>query len=123
LKESALIEAFNLKAAIEYNLKKFSAAREALWDMPPRNESEFDPVTLMNHALINIDSDPTGGFKKLNYLLHNPPFPPETFANLLLLYAKFQYFDLAADVLAENSDLTFKYINQDDFEYIEAVIF
>lgn len=123
LKESALIEAFNLKAAIEYNLKKFSAAREALWDMPPRNESEFDPVTLMNHALINIDTDPTGGFKKLNYLLHNPPFPPETFANLLLLYAKFQYFDLAADVLAENSDLTFKFINQDDFEYIEAVIF
>ena len=123
LKESALIEAFNLKAAIEYNLKKYSAAREALWDMPPRSESEYDPVTLMNHALMNIDNDPTNGFKKLNYLLHNPPFPPETFANLLLLYCKFQYFDLAADVLAENSDLTFKYINQDDFEYIEAVIF
>ena len=49
-KESAQIEAFNLKAAIEFNLKNYTAAKEALWDMPPRNEEEFDPVTLMNHA-------------------------------------------------------------------------
>jgi tetratricopeptide repeat protein 30 len=123
LKESALIEVFNLKAAIEYNLKNPNQAREALWDMPPRSESEFDPVTLMNFALMNIDNDPTGGFKKLNHLLHNPPFPPETFCNLLLLYCKFQYFDLAADILAENSELTIKYINNDDYEYLEALIF
>jgi tetratricopeptide repeat protein 30 len=123
LKESALIEAFNLKAAIEYNLKNYQAAKEALWDMPPRNEDEFDPVTLMNYALMNMETDPSGGFKKLNFLLHSPPFPPESFANLLLLYAKYQYFDLAADVLAENSDLTFKYISEEDYEYIEALIF
>ena len=48
LKESALIEAFNLKAAIEYNLKNLSNAKEALNDMPPRLESELDPITLMN---------------------------------------------------------------------------
>lgn len=48
LKETALIEAFNLKAAIEYSIKNFSAAREALVDMPPREEDELDPVTLMN---------------------------------------------------------------------------
>ena len=29
-----------------------------------------------------------------------PPFPPETFGNLLLLYCKYQYYDLAADVMA-----------------------
>jgi len=29
---------------------------------------------------------------------------------------------LAADVLAENVDLTFKCINSEDFEYIDALI-
>ena len=36
LKETALIEAFNLKAAIEYVLKNMDNAKEALTDMPPR---------------------------------------------------------------------------------------
>ena len=123
MKESALVEAFNLKAAIEYNLKNMKNAREALNDMPPRREEEFDPVTLMNHAMIFFENDPTAAFQKLNFLLQNPPFPPETFCNLLLLYTKHEYYDLAADVLAENSDLTFKYIKGKDFEYIEALIF
>jgi tetratricopeptide repeat protein 30 len=48
LKETALIEAFNLKAAIEFQMKNIPAAREALLDMPPRNEDELDPVTLHN---------------------------------------------------------------------------
>ena len=90
--------------------------------MPPRKEDELDPVTLMNHALMNIEDDPQGGFKKLNFLLSNPPFPPETFPNILLLYCKYQYYDLAADVLAENVDLTYKCIVTEDFEYIDALI-
>lgn len=89
--------------------------------MPPRGEEELDPVTLMNQALMTIEDDPTNGFKKLNFLLQNPPFPPETFPNLLLLYCKYQYYDLAADVMAENVDLTYKF-NQEDFEYIDALI-
>ena len=36
LHETALIEAFNLKAAIEYLLKNVDNAKEALTDMPPR---------------------------------------------------------------------------------------
>ncbi len=108
LKETALIEAFNLKAAIEYSMKNHAASREALLDMPPRNEDELDPVTLHNQALMNIEQDPSGGFKKLNFLLNNPPFPPETFPNLILLYCKYQHYDLAADILAENTELTYK---------------
>merc|ERR1719454_1813587 len=46
LKETALIEAFNLKAAIEFQTKNYDAAREALSDMPPRGEEELDPVSL-----------------------------------------------------------------------------
>lgn len=112
LKETALIEAFNLKAAIEYTIKNFASAKEALLDMPPRSEEELDSVTLMNQALMNIEEDPNGSFKKMNFLLQNPPFPTETFINLLLLYCKFGYYDMAADVLAENSDLTYRMPNQ-----------
>ena len=90
LKETALVEAFNLKAAIEYQLKNFEACKEALTDMPPRDEEELDPVTLHNQGLMNMDTDPTSGFKKLNFLLSQQPFPPETFGNLLILFAKYQ---------------------------------
>jgi tetratricopeptide repeat protein 30 len=55
-------------------------------------------------------------------LLNNPPFPPETFPNLILLYCKYQHFDLAADVLAENCDLTYKCLSPEDFEFLETFI-
>lgn len=122
LRETALVEAFNLKAAIEYSLSNHDAAKEALSDMPPRGEDELDPVTLHNQALMHMEDDPTAGFRKLNFLLQNPPFPPETFGNLLLLYVKHQYFDLAADVLAENTHLTYKYLSPGLFEFLDACI-
>lgn len=65
-------------------------ARVALTDMPPRSEEELDPVTLHNNALINMETNPTEGFQKLQYLLQQDSFPPETFANLLLLYIKYE---------------------------------
>ncbi|XP_006000165.1 intraflagellar transport protein 70A [Latimeria chalumnae] len=122
LHETALIEAFNLKAAIEYQLRNFEAAQEALTDMPPRSEEELDPVTLHNQALMNMDSKPTEGFEKLQFLLQQNPFPPETFGNLLLLYCKYEYFDLAADVLAENAHLTYKFLTPYLYEFLDAMI-
>lgn len=53
-------------------------------------------------ALLHMEEDPTAGFRKLNFLLSNPPFPPETFGNLLLLHCNYGYHELAADILAEN---------------------
>lgn len=122
LKETALIEAFNLKAAIEYQLKNFEAAKEAMTDMPPRSEEELDPCTLHNMALMNMQTKPSEGFAKLQFLLQQNPFPPETFGNLLLLYLKYEYLDLAADVLAEYSDYTYKYLSTYLYEFIDAVI-
>jgi len=122
LKETALVEAFNLKAAIEYMMKNQEAARDALNDMPPRDESELDAVTLHNQALMEMDEKPTEGFRKLNFLLHQHPSPPETFVNLLLLYCKYGYYDLAADILAENADLTYKCMNPQDYEFLDALI-
>mmetsp|Transcript_22908 Transcript_22908/g.65078 ORF Transcript_22908/g.65078 Transcript_22908/m.65078 type:complete len:647 (-) Transcript_22908:204-2144(-) len=122
LKETALVEAFNLKAAIEYVMKNMEGAKDALDDMPPRDESELDAVTLHNQALIEMDDKPTEGFRKLNFLLGQHPSPPETFVNLLLLYCKYSYYDLAADILAENAELTYKNMNPQDFEFLDALI-
>ncbi|XP_064406143.1 intraflagellar transport protein 70A-like [Halichondria panicea] len=122
LNETALVETFNLKAAIEYQLKNYEAAKEALTDMPPRSEEELDPVTLHNQALMNIDESPTQSFEKLQFLLQQVPCPPETFSNLLLLYIKHEYFDLAADVLAENAHLTYKCLSPYLWDFIDAQI-
>lgn len=122
LHETALTEVFNLKAAIEYQLKNFESAREALSDMPPRHEHELDAVTLHNLALTSIDMKPTDGFEKLHFLLQQDPFPPETFANLLLLYCKFEYYDLAADILAENAQFTYKYLTPYLYDFLDAII-
>ena len=122
LKETALIEAFNLKAAIEFQMKNYDAAREALSDMPPRGEDELDPVSLHNSALMHMEKEPAQGFRKLNFLISNPPFPPETFVNLMLLYCKHQYYDLAADVLAENAHLTFQYMSPELYEFLDATL-
>ncbi|KAI6206463.1 Tetratricopeptide repeat protein 30 [Aphelenchoides besseyi] len=122
LNETALIEALNLKFAIEYRAKNFDKAAMCLTDMPPRSEEELDPVTLHNQALMNVNSDLGDSFAKLQYLLTQNPFPPETFANLLLLYCKYEYYDLAADVLAENVHLTVKYLTQYLFDYLDTLI-
>lgn len=125
LKETALIEAFNLKAAIEFEMKNHEGAKEALTDMPPRTDEELDPVTLHNTALINMAEDPTSGFMKFNFLLQNPPFPSETFQNLLLFYCKYQYFDLAADVLADNPHLAWQYLSQNQqslYDFLDGLI-
>eukprot|EP00898_Chlorokybus_atmophyticus_P007129 jgi/Chlat1/7417/Chrsp6S07489 len=127
LKSTYLIEAFNLKAAIEWTNphRNSLAAKEALSDMPPRGEDELDPVTLHNVALMRdmeVGGDPTQGFRKLNFLLQQPPFPPETFGNLLMLYCKHGFHELAADVMAQHAHLTYQHLSQDLYEWLDASI-
>lgn len=66
------------------------AAREALTDMPPRNENELDTITLHNLAIMNMEEDASGGFEKLTFLISNEIFPREAFVNLCLLYLKYE---------------------------------
>eukprot|EP00775_Hariotina_reticulata_P014290 gene14290-17_t len=124
LKETALVEAFNLKAAIEIIMKNNTAAAEALADMPPRSEAELDPVSLHNLAMVNMEKDPAAGFKKLNFLLGSGHFPPETFANLLILYCAPQhsFLDLAADVMAENPAYTNSLLSKELRELLQCLI-
>ncbi|KAF1768481.1 hypothetical protein GCK72_000293 [Caenorhabditis remanei] len=123
LHESAIIEAFNLKFAMHYRVKDFKAAKECLDDMPPRNEHDNDPITLHNMAICNANSDFGDSSAKLQFLLGINPFPQETFANLLFLYCKNDYFGLAADVLAENPSHTFYCLNEYQFNLLEALIY
>ena len=58
--------------------------------MPPRLEEELDMVTLHNQALMYMEEKPTEGLQKMQFLLQQGTFPPEAFANLLLLYCKFE---------------------------------
>ncbi|KAJ8325433.1 Tetratricopeptide repeat protein 30A [Batrachochytrium dendrobatidis] len=122
LHETYLVEVFNLKAAIEYHLKNYEGAREALTDMPPRQEHELDHVTLHNQALMNMDENPSIGFEKLGFLLQQVPCPPETFGNLLLLYIKYEYVDSAADLLADNSHLAASHLSPYLYDFLEATL-
>ena len=77
------MEAFNLKAAIEYSLANHDAAKEALSDMPPRGEDELDPVTLHNQVRLGVARAPIRGsrWRRLTNtcvsysLLPPPPLP------------------------------------------------
>ena len=120
--ETKLVEAFNLKAAIEYVMRNAEGAQEALADMPPRSEHELDHVTLHNRALCHMETDPTGGFHKFVFLLQNPPFPPETFGNLLLLYCKHGFYDMAADVMAEYSVYKTTHVSEELLAFLDALI-
>lgn len=90
--------------------------------MPPRTEQELDAVTLHNQALLQMEEEPNLGFKKLKYLIQSPPFPPETFSNLLILYCKHSYYYLAADILAENDHLSYQFLSPELYDFLEATI-
>lgn len=120
LKDTYIIEAYNLKSSIEFDAGNASAAASTLVQMPYRPEQDLSPVTLHNQAIIcDVGQDVSSSFRKLQFLL-SPPFPPETFANILLLYIKHGYEDLAADLLADNTRLTYDIISEELYQYIDT---
>ncbi len=123
LEDSFVIEANNLRAAIEFQEKNLPTAKAYLTtEMPPRREEDLDATTLHNQAILFIDEDPSTSFRKLNYLLANPPFPPEAFQNLLVLQCQFGLFDVAARTISDNGYLAEKIISQEIAGYFEATI-
>ncbi|XP_037950812.1 tetratricopeptide repeat protein 30 homolog [Teleopsis dalmanni] len=120
---SGITQALNLKAAIEYQDGNVEAARDSLLDLPPRSENELDPVTLHNMALTDPEG-PVAGLRKLAFLLQlgPPACPKETFANILLICCKHEMYETAADILAEHTDLTYKYLSQYLYELLDAII-
>lgn len=101
------------------------AARDSLLDLPPRAENELDPITLHNMALTDPQG-PVRGLPKLAFLLElgPPACPSETFANILLICCQNEMYDTAADILAEHTEFTYRYLSQVPFfiimfKYIE----
>eukprot|EP00064_Thunnus_orientalis_P020592 superscaffoldBa00005742_g20732 len=66
LHQTALIEAFNLKAAIEYQQKNLKAAQEALTDMPPRSEEYMYEFL---DALLTCQTAPEEAFRKFDEMI------------------------------------------------------
>lgn len=72
-------------------------------------------------------TDPVGGgasLKRLAFLLElgPPTCPPETFANLLLLCCKHEMYDTAADILAEHTHLTYKYLSPVSLSFVVLLV-
>lgn len=72
-------------------------AKQAYDQMPPRLPEHLDAVSLHNSALLNADSEGGISIEKLKVLLDMGAGPLEAFSNLLMLYLRFGYYDLAAD--------------------------
>ena len=60
--------------------------------------------------------------KKLNFLMHNSLFPPETFQNLLVLYCKYQFFDLAHELMIENPKYCDSLLDKEDFLFLKTLV-
>lgn len=121
LQESYLIEAYNLKAAIEFSSKNVIDCKHTLASMPSREEKFLDPVSLHNYALFYCEKETESSFEKLRFLLANPPFPPVTFQNLLLLYCQHDLSELAADLIANNPQLTSDLVEEDFIQFTRVL--
>lgn len=45
-------------------------------------------MTVHNQALFRAEENAGVAFNMLRFLIDNPPFPPEAFANLVILYCR-----------------------------------
>ena len=123
LKESFIVEAMNLKAVIYQDTKQFGAAREVLREL--RHLAGIDnqnAITLHNEIMSNMEVDPLGGMERLNQLLTDATFPPETLSNLLLLYIKHGEDAVSLETFEANKLVAKEILPPDLYKYIEAAI-
>uniref|UniRef100_A0A5S6QJ36 Tetratricopeptide repeat protein 30 n=1 Tax=Trichuris muris TaxID=70415 RepID=A0A5S6QJ36_TRIMR len=95
------IEAYNLKIAIALKLNDYLNAAQAMVDMPRRDETELDPITLHNQAIVGME---------------------ETLGNLLLICCKYGLHNIAVNIMAENPDLVPTYLTQYEYDFIATVV-
>lgn len=122
VQELFLVETFNLLSAIEFDQKHYRDAKDALAELPNRSDEDLDPISLHNTALITMDEDPKGAFSKLTFLLDSNSPVTETFRNLLLGYCKYEYYDYAADLLGENTELAMTTMGKPMLDFLDAVL-
>ncbi|KAG9509857.1 Cleft lip and palate transmembrane protein 1 [Fragariocoptes setiger] len=127
LAESALIEALNLKFAVQYRNGDIEDSQKSLTDMPLRNLNELDPVTLHNQAILFCSyKEIEESYDKLQYLLSQKfvgaECPDETFPNLLIICCQNQLYDIASELMTDNSDLAYQCLSEDLYDFLQAII-
>lgn len=122
LRETAIVEAINLKSAILFEKEEYLAAKKTIKRVPAISDSGIDPVTFHNQAVFFVTENSADSIKKMSHLLNECLFPPETFQNLLFLYWKYFFYDLASELIVENPKYWKNLIEKDDLEYINTLI-
>ena len=117
-KESFLVEATNLKAAILYAIGRYDDAKETLSCFG----ENLDTVTIHNDAILHFDDDPIIVLQKLEFLLSNESFPPETLSNLLSLYIRQGHDNLSADTFENHKTAAKQILSPDVFTYFETLL-
>nr|PIM00388.1 tetratricopeptide repeat-containing protein [Toxoplasma gondii COUG] len=105
MKKSALVEAFNLRRAIDFLVGKVDEAAGKLELIPLRLPDTFDKVTIHNQALFQSEHNAGATLDKLRSLVENPPCLPEVLVNL-----------------AEKQNMLEKYLLNDEIAFLEALI-
>jgi tetratricopeptide repeat protein 30 len=121
LKQSFIVEAMNLKAAIFTETKQKDAAMGTMNGLNNllTNDKNLDAISIHNEILSNIEVDP---MQKLDLLLTDASFPPEALANLLLLCIKHGEEALALETFKANRIVAKELLSPDLFAYIQAAI-
>lgn len=122
LRETAIVEAINLKAAVLFVKEEYVAAKMTIKRVPAINTGGTDPVTFHNQAIFFVTENSADSMKKMNHLLRECLFPPETFQNLLFLYWKYFFYDLAQDLMSDNKSYCNKLMEKDDLEYVKTLV-
>ena len=117
-KESFLVEATNLKAAILYAIGRYDDAKETLSCFG----ENLDTVTIHNDAILHLDDDPIIVSQKLEFLLSNESFPPESLSNLLSLYIRQGHDNLSADTFENHKTAAKQILSPNVFTYFESLL-
>ncbi|XP_055346000.1 tetratricopeptide repeat protein 30A-like isoform X1 [Paramacrobiotus metropolitanus] len=122
LQSSFLIEAYNLRAAIEHRSGNLLLAKDELKNIPNRYDEDVDLVTLHNKAILDSEADPEESIQMLSHVVSQPIFPKEALLNLITLYLKEQHYEVAADFMAENIEICYTQLSEDAYSFFEACI-
>ncbi|KAL7518916.1 hypothetical protein ACHAWX_004094 [Stephanocyclus meneghinianus] len=123
LRDSFAVEALNLKAVICYETNQVEAAREAIAEMHELTGAKnLDSISIHNHVICSIDVDHVNGIERLSHLLSSKSFPPETLANILILFIKYGDDVLAEQIFEANSLLAKELLSPGLLAYLDAAI-
>jgi len=117
-KDSYLVEAINLKAAILHATNKDDAAKEILSTF----DDNLDSVTIHNDVIVNSQTDPLIAMQKLDFLLSSEQFPPETLSNLLVLYMSHGQDNLAVDCMSTHKHIAKELLPTEVYNYFDALL-